>query len=466
MKRIILTLGLILSTLASVGQPGPSHQPGRTGGQEAERKFEMLVKAMDDAEVIDRFNASLEDQKENTRSIAANYDGTRSILSDMVTGFSSSFVTKSLAASSSILDLGVSYMAEALQGKQDDWLKAAQSQCSFTHKLASNVQIDDFYATGSVKGAMDPANMKFEGFGCRNYLECKSDPSKGKEVFYVFCKLRKDSLGIAKIVNHSKFAVELDRLVFNPYYCNLPNDTTGRVQNRFDFSKRNNLTLTIKTKIFSSWVNEAIMMVSDQQLGEFDITLRIDDESMLTDSLFIFDKNNPKHLAAVSVTGDSFIIPRSFTGTSNGLDYTPAWGTGQFRIEMTIYETCNINEDYYLEPDSANERNKRKKKWDNDKWKPEWKQMSRKGQRSFFQEAFSQISSEFKGSGWVQTFTSPITETLYNHEVEVLKGWTGISTLPSETVGGSASSGGGKEVPSAGGGHPSGGIQGGAGKPK
>lgn len=53
--------------------------------------------------------------------------------------------------------------------------------------------------------------------------------------------------------------------------------------------------------------------------------------------------------AIISVTGDCFLVPRSFTGTPDGTTAGRAWGgTGEYRVEMTVTETCQMDNSYYL----------------------------------------------------------------------------------------------------------------------
>lgn len=446
-KYIIPALVLLLAgTLQSSARPATRRTtPGTTADaanavSRMERKFEILVHINDNA-------SELEADNQRLRSLqSASGNQTRGIFLDLLkTGFGSSMTQKTVNATSNVLSLGLNYLTTALRGHRDEWLRTARQQCTLTKKLKSETTIEDFYAAPSTRGAMDPENLKFKGFGCRHYLECTDQPGRGREVFFLFCKLRKDDEGMRHIVNHGKFVVDLDTLVFNPTFCGLPNDSSGGLAGRFDFEKRKNLTLNMRVRIYSSWMNEAIIPSLDQQLGEFTITARIDRSKLraihnpatgLTDTLFVYDPNDPDFRRLVQISGDCFIVPRSFTGTGDGTTYSPCWGTGQYRMEMDITESCQVNEDYYMIRESGNgaavaaaDGRPGNRKWDKAKWKTEWKAMNaRKKNTSFLGNLWASIVTAYKGAGWIETFTDPLTTAIYTRETAKLNEWFGLST--------------------------------------
>ena len=173
------------------------------------------------------------------------------------------------------------------------------------------------------------------------------------------------------------------------------------------------------------------MITNNQQLGEFTIDVDIDKNKLNSDSLFVYDKNDPDFQKLISVDGDCFIVPRSYTGTNNGTTYQPSWGTGQYRVEMEITERCGIVDSFYQIRESGNgesvayaDATPGKKKWDKNKWKVEWTAMnSRKKGDSFFKNAWTCIVSAYKGTSWAATLTDPITTALYTWETQKLGNW-------------------------------------------
>jgi hypothetical protein len=243
--------------------------------------------------------------------------------------------------------------------------------------------------------------------------------------------MRRDSVGLRHIVNHSKFLVEIDTLMINPRYCNLPNDSTGSAESRFSFEKRDNLVIELKVRLFSSWMNQATMIANDQQLGEFAVRVKVDKNKLNSDGLFIYDKNDPDFERLVSIDGDSYIVPRSYTGTPDGFNFKPTWGTGQYRVEMEVTERCRIVDSYYQidevgkgEAVAFADATPGKKKWDKNKWKAEWNAMKAySGNKSFLANAWDCVISAYKGSGWMATLTDPVVTALYSWETKKLDEW-------------------------------------------
>ena len=429
MKKLLSLFATIALASLSYAQAPMGNKGISRGGHpmQAQRKFVILVENEREPKVIQETNERLIVMQDTSRN-----QSQRGLLSDLLwTGFTSSFKQKTVNATSNLASLGLSYVSEALKSKREKWYSKASQQCHYHQSLSAESSIDDFYALPSVKGSMDPENLKFKGFGLKNYIQVAGDSKEGVGVFYIFCKMRRDSLGLRHIVNHSKFLVEIDSLVVNPKYCNLPNDSSGSVESRFDFNKRDNLTINIKAKFYSSWMNQATMIADNQLLGDFSINIKVDKKKLNADSLFVYDRNDPDFEKLVSIDGDCFIVPRSYTGTTDGVSYQPAWGTGQYRVEMEVSEDCKIVDSYYLIRESGNgqevafaQGTPGKKKWNKAVWKVEWNAMKeRRKNASFLNNAWNCIVTAYKGSGWLATLTDPITTALYSWETEKLDNW-------------------------------------------
>lgn len=423
----ILSIIILLSVAGTVTAQSPKGMSGKGQIRMAQRKYQILVENERNVKKVQDTNNRLLSLQESSRSAAQ-----RGLFGDLLwTGFTSSFQQKTVNATSNLVSMGLSYVAEALKSKREKWYRRAQQQCYYHQSLSAETQINDFYALPSTKGAMDPENLKFEGFGCKNYIELIDDPNEGVGVFYIFCKIRRDSIGLRHIINHSKFLVEIDSLVINPRYCNLPNDSTGSVESRFDFEKRDNLSIELKVRFYSSWINQATMIANDQQLGEFVVNVEVDKNKLNSDGLFVYDKNDPDFEELVSIDGDCYIVPRSYTGTTDAISYRPTWGTGQYCIEMEVSEQCTIVDSYYQIREAGNgeavafaDATPGRKRWDKAKWKVEWKAMNaRRKNDSFFKNAWKCIVAAYKGSGWMATLTDPLTTALYTWETQKLGDW-------------------------------------------
>jgi hypothetical protein len=430
----MLLLLIIAGTISAQGNKEPLGKSETGQYRAAQRKYQIIVENERNVKKVQDTNNRLLALQESSRGEAQ-----RGLFGDLLwQGFTSSFEQKTVNATSNLVSLGLNYIQEALKSDREKWYRRAQQQCYYNQPLSAETKIDDFYALPSTKGAMDPENLKFEGFGCKNYIEVMDGSHEGVGVFYIFCKMRRDSVGLRHIINHSKFMVEIDSLVFNPKYCNLPNDSTGSPDSRFDFEKRDNLSLELKVRFYSSWMNQATMIANNQKLGEFTINVEVDKRKLNSQGLFIYDKRDPDFKDLISIDGDCYIVPRSYTGTYDAVTYQPTWGTGQYRIEMEVSERCNIVDSYYKIRESGkgkivaavdgtpngDMRNAEKWKWDKAKWQVEWKAMNarRKGD-SFLNNAWKCIVSAYKGTGWIATLTDPITTALYTWETQKLGDW-------------------------------------------
>jgi hypothetical protein len=436
MKKTVsmLFLLIIAGTMSAQGPKGPMGKSENGQPLAAQRKYQIIVENERNAKKVQDTNDRLLALQESSRGEAQ-----RGLFGDLLwQGFSSAFKQKTVNATSNLASLGLNYIQDALKSDREKWYCRAQQQCYYKQPLSAETRIDDFYALPSTKGAMDPENLKFEGFGCKNYIEVIGGSNEGVGVFYIFCKMRRDSVGLRHIINHSKFMVEIDSLIINPKYCNLPNDSTGSPDSRFDFEKRDNLNLELKVRFYSSWMNQATMIASDQQIGEFTVIVKVDKRKLNSQGLFVYDKNDSEFENLISIDGDCYIVPRSYTGTSDAVSFQPTWGTGQYRIEMEVSERCTIVDSYYKIRESGkgeivaavdatpdgDRRNAEKWKWDKAKWKVEWNAMNarRKGD-SFFNNAWKCIVSAYKGTGWMATLTDPLTTALYSWETQKLGNW-------------------------------------------
>lgn len=364
--------------------------------------------------------------------------------------------------SADILSGGIGMLVEAMRDKKTDWMMQAAKDCKFSKQLPMQQQITDFYASTSTRGAMDLDSIVFDGFGCQQYLNFKNPETGEPEKYLVFdlkCSLRKDDVGKERMLHHSKFEVVVDYLFFNPYLCNLPNDSVSEqnaaLRTPFSFDSRKNLQFVVDAKVSSSWMNEAVQVANDQQLGEFKIVATIPGEDVIEkgdwypgyfvyinptkENIKRFDlseaqvKEMDKRRNNVKVTGESFLVPRSFIGYDNSKKPQRVWGTGQYKVDMSISESCDINYDYYLEPDKKNPGKQmagkqmaggrpdfRGRKW-NRYWTEEWNRMKRRrGSRNIFQSAWKDLQMQYGNNRWVYTVLDPVATVILTTETSFL----------------------------------------------
>lgn len=365
------------------------------------------------------------------------------------------------SVSADLLSAGIGMVVEALRDKKGDWMQQVNKDCRFIKKLPMQQQITDFYASTSTRGAMDLDSIVFDGFGCQQFLNF-TNPETGKlEKFLVFdlkCTLRKDTQGKNRMLHHSKFEVEVDHIFFNPYICNLPNDSLSaqsvNLRTPFTFASRKNLKFNVNAKISSSWMNEAIQVTNDQLLGEFDINVTIPDSLALENGdwnhgYFVYIrptkenvklyglsesqmKTMDKRAHNISVKGESFLVPRSFIGYDDSKKMRRIWGTGQYKVDMTVSESCDINYEYYLEPEKTgmakafygDRLNFKGRKW-NRCWTEEWNKMKRRrGNRNIFQSIWNDLKMTYGNNRWVYTVLDPVATVILTQENAALIKWT------------------------------------------
>lgn len=363
------------------------------------------------------------------------------------------------SASADLLSAGIGMVVEALRDKKGDWMQQVSSDCRYTKKLPMQQQITDFYASTSTRGAMDLDSIVFDGFGCQQFLNFKNPQTGNPEKFLVFdlkCSLKKDNDGKNRMLHHSKFEVEVDHLFFNPYLCNLPNDSLSEqnidLRIPFSFTSRKNLQFKVNAKIYSSWMNEAIQVVNDQLLGEFDINTTIPDSLALENGdwnhgYFVYIRPTADNIkkyslspmqidqmkkrgSLISVKGDSFLVPRSFIGYDDAKKMRRVWGTGQYKVDMTISESCDINYEYYLEPPKSKEamsfaaHSLKGRKW-NHYWTEEWNKMKRRRKnRNIFQSILADLKMTYGNNRWVYTILDPVASVILTQENAALTKWT------------------------------------------
>lgn len=390
---------------------------------------------------------------------------TKGFLEDLWKVTRSSYIntTTGLAvdASKDLVTATIGFLRESLRSKKNDWRKQVIADNKYSETLFMDEQVKDFYGSNSNKGAMDPDSIIFDGFGCRQYMTITenlgdSTISNDVPIIDIKCSLRKDSIGMARMRHHGIFEVVVDYVKINPYLCNLPNDSmeyddVQKQYMKFDFNRRKNFKVTLSSQIQSSWVNEAIILTTDKILGNFKIDISIPDSTYLEKDdenlgYFVYErpeysnrqmteeelKRNKRNERLIRLSGESFLVPRTFIGyADNGHG---VWGTGQYAVNMTIKESCDINMDYYVEriPKRRYRNNpvetryldtgKYKERW-NYNWKKEWRLMKhRHPQKNPYEMVWNNMKMKFAGDRWVNVLVdAPVRFTLESESAWIKK---------------------------------------------
>lgn len=305
-------------------------------GEEIARHSE-LVNRKDRGYLGDLFNAS----KESLKGIASGY----------VTSF---------------IDLGVNAIGSLLTRNarlKEEWEETVKAENIYKTKISTVSEINDFYKDASFEGAMDPKGMRFDGIGC---LRLEDNDT----VFYLSCHI--DRSKIDRIVKHSKFELVLDTLIVSPTHSNLPNTYLDLP---YSFAERDNFTLSMNIKLISSWMNEIVQLQKNQELGAFVLNVPVDPEELDKKGFLRYVRNRDEE-PVYKIVGESFIVPRSYMGYRDKDDnYKNIWGTGEYKLEIELKETCDVTEQY--RENWKKDRKRRKKLMEKESiWENGWQTIS------------------------------------------------------------------------------------------
>ena len=245
-------------------------------------------------------------------------------------GITSGYVT-------SFFDLGVTAIGALLtqnSRRKKEWEEVVKKENVYQTVINSVSEMSDFYDDTSFDGAMDPKGMRFNGIGCLR--------TEGPDtMFYISCHI--DRTKLHRIINHSKFELVLDTLIISPEHSNLPNT---QLAIPYSFKDRKNFTLSMDISITSSWMNEIVQLQKNQELGNFNINIPVD-EKMLDEKGFFRYVRHEDEAARYKVMGECFIVPRSYMGFRDDKDnFKDCWGTGEYKLSINIKESCDVTDQY------------------------------------------------------------------------------------------------------------------------
>jgi hypothetical protein len=350
MKKSIILIGLILASMGLYSQ-------NRTGTvQRADiSRYETFIYTSDRVDVL-------------IRNEYKKLEGERGYLSGLLNASLNAGKEMAGGYVASFIDMGVNVVASLITQSANNkikWEETVKAENAYQEILTTVEPINNFYSTPSFDGPMDPAGMNFNGIGCLRTIE-------GDTVFYLSCHI--DPSKINRIVNHSKFELLLDTLIIDPYHCNLPN---SNFDTEFSFDRRQDLQITVEIRLISSWINELTQLQKNQELGAFAISVPVNQNELDNSGKlrYVRTSNSP---VKYGVSGESFIVPRSYMGfRDEENNYKNSWGTGDYKIELSLKETCNITGSYRKD------------------WKSDWKRrQDAENDENFMQRSWKMISSQ------------------------------------------------------------------------
>lgn len=109
-----------------------------------------------------------------------------------------------------------------------------------------------------------------------------------------------------------------------------------------------------------------------------------------------------------------------------GEELISEWGTGQYRINMYLTESCELNKSFYFANNKPNKN-----------WKPEWKKMKR---RKYHPTFWDGITAEFtrtfdiQNHQWVHTLLDPIQTAIVVDEHKWLNSIMHVEAVSTPTT--------------------------------
>jgi hypothetical protein len=294
-------------------------------------------------------------------------DGTqRGYLGDLFNASKESLKSIASGYVTSFIDLGVNAIGSLLTRNsrlKEEWEETVKAENVYKTQISTVSEINDFYKDASFEGAMDPKGMRFDGIGC---LRLEDNDT----VFYLSCHI--DRSKIDRIVKHSKFELVLDTLIVSPTHSNLPNTYLDLP---YSFAERDNFTLSMNIKLISSWMNEIVQLQKNQELGAFVLNVPVDPEELDEKGFLRYVRNRDEE-PTYKIVGESFIVPRSYMGYRDKDDnYKNIWGTGEYKLEIELKETCDVTEQY--RENWKKDRKRRKKLMEKESvWENGWQTIS------------------------------------------------------------------------------------------
>lgn len=264
-------------------------------------------------------------------------DTSRGYLGDLFSATSNSMKGIASGYVSTFIDMGVTAIGALVTRNarmKKEWEEAVKKENVFQTVINSVSEMSDFYDAPSFDGAMDPKGMRFDGIGCLR--------TSGKDtLFYISCHIDRNKLH--RIINHSKFELVLDTLVLSPTHSNLPNT---QLSIPYSFEERKDFTLSMDITISSSWMNEIVQLQKNQELGVFHINIPVNEDN-LDEKGFLRYVRHDSEPSRYQVTGECFIVPRSYSGFRDEHDnFKDCWGTGEYKLSVSIKETCDVTDAY------------------------------------------------------------------------------------------------------------------------
>ncbi|MDH5598423.1 MAG: hypothetical protein OEY34_04835 [Cyclobacteriaceae bacterium] len=224
--------------------------------------------------------------------------------------------TSILAEGMSLATEGIKFLIELDQKK-------------YTASYSSGKNELYFYNNISLKGAMDPEGMQFDGIKLLRQAQIKNDFID--TTLYIAFKVDLDNP--YEIINNGIFRLQLDEFVLKNSKAKVPT-SKWFLPWTLIYNKEKDLNLDIEIIVLGTWITNSGQIYSNFELGKFLMELR----NVPMDR--IKQKDYFNSMKDKTLNGFSFIAPRSFGFyKSMGNDLMPSYGQGLYDIRINVKES-------------------------------------------------------------------------------------------------------------------------------
>lgn len=235
-----------------------------------------------------------------------------------------------------------------------------ESKKKYVAEYTGGIHNENFYATNSKSGMLDPEGIQFKGFVFeRKFTEKKKkDPVNALKI-----AVSLDESKMEDLYFNARFYLKLDSAVIDYAKVKL-NDKKWYIPWTWFIKKQTTFNLDMEIAILANWLDETGSIHSDVPFGKFILPLRnipVDPNSEARKVYFEKLKNTP-------IAGSSYIIPRSVTYCTDKKGKSePCFGRGNFNITVKVKESSkegfvtkiiHENSDEWLKNINANDLKK------------------------------------------------------------------------------------------------------------
>lgn len=206
-----------------------------------------------------------------------------------------------------------------------------ESKEKYHQEYIAGLNNQNFYAGNSDLGSLDPNDIQFKGFSIsRSFKDKKSDRQIALTATFSL-----DSSKYHDLYFNSKFYLKLDSIDIQ-YSKVKVNDSKWYLPWTWFLKKEKDFNLDMEIKVYANWLDQYGTIHNHIPFGSFILPLRgipLDPNSSAAQKYF-------EELKGTSLSGSSYIIPRSTTFCTNARGKSkPCYGRGDFDLEVKVVES-------------------------------------------------------------------------------------------------------------------------------